>query len=432
LVDPVTDIFVIDEWMYNSRHVPFSGYYEMSKIWTSISYIGISILSLSLIVSTFIYVYWDENHVTCIGVFLHLLGFGPVYEGMPLIKNPVAHPWELKAGESNEVGAQIWLRYFHSRAAEGVVEALPFAIFQTFVLVWTQHYDSFLVSAAVLSMVCTAFPVAEFINLRCYNHGISALDISEKLLIISLWTWDMVSRSLPIIYLIAHLKFFDWRYEFQLDTRDLGCILVLGYFLVGLIFVYSFQCGKKFKFQHILEIPALAVMLMFTSHPKLCNVGWKSGVETFVRFSISLWLASWLHVKNIINLRQLWSFSILTIISGCLQIYFFLRVKEGHYIGYRIRSEMKRTAREKENTLQADKGWKVEMPQTSVKMGQVQEKTKYEIYEGDNEHECQTSVELMLSDERNVVSLGEFSVSSQSDAIDCKHIGEVQSAAYKF
>jgi len=431
LVDPVTDILVINEWIryfrngfsFTDLNAAWNPEFQSSVIadetgyvWALISYVGICILVLSQLVSALVYVCWDENDVTCSGVFLHLLGFGSVYHGMTLIKNPVPHPWELKVGESNEVGAQTWLRYFHVRAVESVVEALPFAIFQTFVLVYTQSYNLFLISSAVISMVSTALPVAYYVNLRCYDHGISPLSIIEKLLITSLWTWDMVGRSLPLIYLVAHCDLFSYRWLVHVDSYirwpvidhyDFWLILFLGYWLVGLIFLYTYRYGKNSNFRKIFELPALALMLMFTSHPKLRNVGWMSGVETFVRFLISLLLAIQFYFKYVINLWQLQLFSILTIISGCLQMYFFFRVKAGHYKGYRVCVEERED--EEENTLEM-----------------VQEQTNnYEMYEGDSEHEFQTSVEFESSDVKKSVSLLESPVLFKSDVVNYKHMGVV-------
>jgi len=357
LIDPVTDILVImewkSEWRYNSSMVEHFGSRRFA--FALFTVVGICILVLSQFVSTLVYVRWDNNNVTRSGVFLHLLGFGPVYHAMILIKNPGPHPWELKVGETNEVGAQTWIRYFHIRAVESVVEALPFTIFQTFVMVWTHDYDLLLMSSAVVSMVCTAFPIVEYINLRCYDHGIPPLNIIEKLIITSLWTWDMVARSLPVIYLTTRSEMFwvnseDWVFDYTIvDYTELCLILLLGYILVGLCFLYSIQHGKKFKCRHILQLPALAIMLSFSSHPKLRNVGliWISGVETIVRFFISELLAGLLFRKKIIQLRQLMLFLFLTTISGGLQLYFFSRMEAGHYKGYRLCVEGRERDRER-------------------------------------------------------------------------------------
>jgi len=366
LMDPVTDALVINEWMliYRGGYLFSSTEYTIGNesiharykvMWILAAYIGIVILVMSEIVSTFIYVRWHKDHVTIYGVLLHLIGLGAVHDAMSLLKNPVRPPWDSKIGESNQVAAETWLRFFHSRAVESVCEALPFAIFQCFILVYGQSYHFFLIIAVVLSWVCTSFPIPEFIRIRCYEHGIATLSYIEQFIIILLWISDMMARSLPIIYLIANSKTFEYKTYKTLCAGERECnlrfvdewvvaIIILGYFVLGYIFLLTLQHCKKLTGFRILKIAAFAVMLLFTSHPKLSNVGvgWKLGVETFIRFSISIGLAIYLRSRNIIEIWQVLLFSALTFFSGCLQIYLFCRVTAGHYKGCRICPGMKR------------------------------------------------------------------------------------------
>jgi len=201
-------------------------------------------------------------------------------------------------------------------------------------------------------LVCTSLPIAEFVKLRCCELGIATLGFIEQFIILLIWTLDMVVRTLPIIYETVFSTIFEmkhtWFYSGDYDRWSLvdvwvPVMIIAVYIAVGCVFfVLTLQHGKTRTVLRILKIVALAVMLSFTSHPKLSNVGWKSGVETFIRFSISIILAIHLHSRNIIELWQVCLFSTLTILCGCLQIYFFSRVNDGHYEGYRICPGMKR------------------------------------------------------------------------------------------
>jgi len=93
--------------------------------------------------------------------------------------------------------------------------------------------------------------------------------------------------------------------------------------------------GGRITVSSILKYTASAVILLIASYPKLRDGCWKYSVETFIRFAISIGFAFELFYRSHIELWQIVAFSIMTILSGGAQIFFFCFMRSGKYVGVR-------------------------------------------------------------------------------------------------
>jgi len=155
----------------------------------------------------------------------------------------------------------------------------------------------------------------------------------------------MMARGLPIVYVLAHTSLFCveyWEWDCIEDTytltQALGILDVA--FTPGLIFAIWINIASLLTSKRkCLFIPASAAILVFSSYPKLRDVGWRHGVETFVRFALSLLMGAHLKFKNMIVWWQVVLFSVMVTICGVLEIYFFCHMDLGVYTGRRINIE---------------------------------------------------------------------------------------------
>jgi len=85
----------------------------------------------------------------------------------------------------------------------------------------------------------------------------------------------------------------------------------------------------------ILKCTVSAAILVIASYPKLRDGCWKYGVETFIRFGISIGFAFELFSRTHISMWQIVTFSSLTFLSGGAQIFVFSKMRSGKYEGPR-------------------------------------------------------------------------------------------------
>jgi len=245
----------------------------------------------------------------------------------------------------------MWKLYLYSKAAESIFEAAPFAVFQCGYLIWLEDYEPWLLFSTILSFVNTGIPVADFLKLRCFENSISNINLTEKLIIIIFWSLDIIVRTLPWLYMYAHINgygvdedFLFEEYGLQENHYEFGELSYwngVGFILNIISVIYFFIGVRRTCIGKTLAIITSSWTLVLFSYPKFRTVGSKWWLETFTRFSFSIVVMFDVWKRHLIRFWQLALFSLMTIVTGICQIYVCWHIDSADsaiYTGFRISS----------------------------------------------------------------------------------------------
>jgi len=300
--DMITDVWVLSGWITD----------DPPEMWCFI--LGLIFISLSDLISIGSYIILKKfygQQITNWGLLTHSTGFGPFYDGIVLWKQPPEYE-ELTDGSLVMKKEYEWKYFMYSRAVESAFEAIPFTVLQGYVMVKQQKYTILSLVSITLSYICAGLPVSEHIGCEV------ALHIVEVVVFVLIWAGDITVRTLPFIYLII--------YRLQVATIVGAVVLTLETFLQ---FFFSNEHKYGLGEKAVIILRAFrGVFLFFGSTVKLIiGDSRQNAIETIYRFSLSAAIAIYLFCIEVIKTWQLGCFIAVVVITGPIQVYYYLHTK---------------------------------------------------------------------------------------------------------
>jgi len=318
VADVVTDVVVIHGWLNRDEpEVEASGLAIIFMVFSDI---------LSLVCYCFIYYEkFDKERPTMCGILTHLLGLGTMYDAIVLCSKPAV--WSdrgssavlnFKEDDEQYVAKTKRILFYVIKAIESLVEATPQAILQAFMMVKDQKYGYFPLASISLSFLCTGIPVSEFVNIFDKDFNMNSI---TRLIFVLSWASDMFVRSLPLVYLLVHYSCY-------------GVVAVVVIWIVEMIFIWKFVEDK------LVASVIGGISLLISSLVKIVKAKATHGLETLVRFTLSMAVAVLLYCLGIIRSWQLGVFCAVAFFTGVIHVYVFYHMKDlgSHimYDGYRL------------------------------------------------------------------------------------------------